>query len=289
MDIHYRLYPYPVLTEYSDDYVGSRFSFSLKVEQEIHELILNVEFKLKNEELSRMIESGQAQFLLHIECSQTCYRSIETTDKFNIQKKIADRELNGKVSVCAFIIAKQDLPAYSNRNFNPDYGNTRFEIDSGSILAIAGQYNLNITKDTEELAKTPSIFTICKYAADTDEFMTFDYDTDKIVIKLSEKAFENYRSMVNMPSMLPVTYSMMIVPALIYVFEALKREEDFSEFEPRRWFMAMKRTFRRQDIELDRDTLERYPSYELAQRLLDTPIGRALDAIVNMDVTDGED
>lgn len=289
MDINRGLYPYPILTDNSDDYVDSRFNFQVDLKAGIRELILDISFKLKNEQLNDMIREGIAEFLVHIECSQTCYRSIEVSNQTHLIKKIADKDLNGKVSVCAFIIAKVDIPAYSNRDFNPDYGKTKFEIDAGGILAIGGQYNITITKDTEELSKTPSIFTICKYAADTDEFMTFDYDADKIVIKLSEKSFENYKAMVNMPSMLPVTYSMLIVPALIYVFEAMRKEDSLSDFETRRWFMAMKRTLHNQGIELNKETLEIYPSYELAQRLLDMPIHQALNAIVNMDVTDDED
>ena len=99
---------------------------------------------------------------------------------------------------------------YKNLDFNSDYEGMTFSIDRGTILAIGGQRDLNITKDVEELTKIPSIFTICKYASNEDESMKIDIDSDKISIGLPEQSFQNYKILVSMPSLLPVLHSMII-------------------------------------------------------------------------------
>ena len=126
---------------------------------------------------------------------------------------------------------------------------------------IGGQYDLNVVKDTEELAKIPSIFTICKYAADTDESMKIDIDGDKIAIVLSDNSFQNYKMLINMPSLLPVFHAMVIVPALIFTFETLRREGT-EEYENRRWYMAIRKTLAKYEILLNNEILNDIPSYD---------------------------
>ena len=83
-----------------------------------------------------------------------------------------------------------------------------------------------------------------------------------------------------MPSMLPVLHSMLIVPTLIYTFETLKRVGT-SEYEDLRWFKSVSRTLKKNNMSLDQETLENIPSFELAQKSLDLPIDRALEALTS--------
>lgn len=282
MDIRYKLYPHPVLITDTDDYVNSSFQFAVDVKKGIREIRFSFRMDLQNDGMTQLIRDGFAEYLIHIECPQTCYREVVKSDEAVCSKNIQEKDLNGKVSICAFVVAKKEMPAYSNSDFNPDYEGVTFSIERGSILAIGGQYDLDIVKDTEELAKIPSIFTICKYAADTDASMKIDIDGDKIVIALSDSSFENYKLLTNMPSLISVFHAMIIVPALIYVFETLRRE-DLEDYENRRWFMAIRRTLAKHDINLTKDVLNEIASYDLAQKLLDLPIDRALKAMTTME------
>ena len=155
------------------------------------------------------------------------------------------------------------------------------------MLFRSGQYNLDVVKDTEELAKIPSIFTICKRAIDPNGEAEFDIEGDKIAITLSERSFQNYKMLTNMPGYLPVFHSMLIFPALIYVFETLRRM-GIEEYEDRRWYIAIKKRLAKYDVTLTDDTLCDNPSYALAQKLLDMPVERAFDAITMLDVGEEE-
>ena len=88
--------------------------------------------------------------------------------------------------------------------------------------------------------------------------------------------------------MLPVLHSMLIVPALIYTFEML-RKEGIGEFEDLRWFKSIKRTLNKNNMALNEAVLDNIPSFELAQKSLDLPVNRAFDALVSIDTTDEEE
>lgn len=288
MDIRHRLYPYPVLSDMTNDYVNSSFAMQLEVSQGMKEICLLISLQLKNKEIEQLIADDEAEYVIHIECSYTSYRTVIKTDESEIQKRIPEHKLNGKVAICAFIVAKKEILQYYNSSFNEDYAGMRFSLNRGNIIGIGGQINIEVTKEVEELSKIPSIFTICRCAADIDESMKFDITGEKIAITLCNKSFENYKLLSGFPDVLPVLYSMLIVPALIYTFEML-RKEGISEFEDLRWFKSIKRTLNKNNMTLDETLLDTLPSFELAQKSLDLPINRALDALVSMDTTDEEE
>lgn len=92
---------------------------------------------------------------------------------------------------------------------------------------------------------------------DSDESMKIDLDGEKIAITLCAESFSNYRVMSASPAYLPVFHSILILPALIYVFETLKRSGT-EEFEQRRWYRAICRTLSAQGLKLDQTTLDTY-------------------------------
>lgn len=288
MDIRYKLYPYPMLAADMDDYIDSSFSFTVATEKEIREIKFSFQLNLQNEGLTNMIRSGKAEYLIHIECPQTCYRyAIKTTDS-NYVHRIPERGLNGRVSICAFIVAKNDLPAYYNHAFNEDYEGMSFSVDRGGILAIGGQYTLTIVKDTEELAKIPSVFTICKRAADSDTGMEIDMEGNKIAVTLSGDSFGRYKNLASELKYQPAFHSMIIMSALIYVFETLHRE-GIENYNDKRWFAAISKTLSKYNVTLNRETLENTPSYTLAQKILDLPVDRALSALAEWSDDESEE
>lgn len=288
MDIRHRLYPYPVLSDMTNDYVNSSFGMQLEVSQGMKEICLSISLQLDNKEIEQLIVEGKAEYVIHIECPYTSYRTVIKTDENETQKRIPEHKLNGKIAICTFIVAKKKIPQYYNSSFNEDYGDMHFSLNRGNIMGIGGQINIEITKEVEELSKIPSIFTICRCAADIDESMKFDITGEKIAITLCNRSFENYKVLSGFPAMLPVLHSMLIVPALIYTFEML-RKEGISEFEDLRWFKSIKRTLNKNNMILNEELLNTIPSFELAQKSLDLPVNRAFDALVSIDTTDEEE
>ncbi len=287
MDIKNRLFPYPVLSSSTDDYVTSSFEFQATVSTGLREIIVALDMKLDNEQIRQYIQDGLFEYVIHIECPATSYRTIcgFFEDKYTI--RIPEVKVNKKVSLCAFVVARRDIIGYRNSDFNEDYKDASFSLERGEIVAIGGQYDAVVTKAPEDMTKLPSIFTICKYASTEEECMKISLGTEKIVISISNSSFENYRMLTNMPTLLPVFHAAVIFPALIYVFEALK-QQDLGVYEEYRWFVGLRKTFEKYGMKLDKDTLSETTSYELAQKLLDMPVNRALNAVTMVDDSEEE-
>ncbi|MGH4139481.1 hypothetical protein [Clostridium sp.] len=288
MDIRNKLYPYPVLSVFSDDYVGDGYIAEVKAVRDIKDIIFHLNLLMDNEELQKLIDEDMAEYIFHIECSQTSYRTVLRTKEIENIKRIPESKLNGRVAVCSFIVAKVRLENYTNSKFNPDYGNTPFNIDRGSILAIGGQTNIEITKETEELSKIPSIFSVLRRDTDDNIGMQVEIDGDKIKLWLSNEEFYNYRSASNMPMLQAILHSALILPALIYTFETVKNA-GIEEYDSYRWFKAIERILKKSKIDFNTETLENIPSYEIAQKLLDLPINRALSSLLQIGTEDEEE
>lgn len=280
MDIKYKLFPYPVLGEMYDDYKESKVMDEIRYEKIGKEIVFNLRCHTNNIELRYLIEQGKASYTFHIECPQTSFRNIVKTDKEVSDFKVNEEKICGKVQVCVFIVANTDINNYWSSDFDDDYEGTSFNIEKGNILAISNQYNLQIDKEKDDLGKVPSIFSIFKKIGKNEGAMSFELGGEKIKILLSEKDYDNYRKVAGTVKLQPVIHSMIIIPALVYVFEVLKREE-FENYEDSRWFRAIKKTLKNNNIELSKETLDTNSSIELAQTILGMPLSRAFENILN--------
>ena len=81
MDIRYKMFPYPVLAQFSDDYTGVEFDVSVDSSSEGYKLRLDFMARLTDPILMKLIEDDRAVFAYHIECAQTAYRNVLKTNK----------------------------------------------------------------------------------------------------------------------------------------------------------------------------------------------------------------
>ncbi|MGC7872071.1 hypothetical protein ACPUYX_11145 [Desulfosporosinus sp. SYSU MS00001] len=288
MDIRYKYFPYPVLSPFSDDYLNSRFISEINVIKDISDLVLNLSVLLDDSELLHLITHNKADYVFHIECPQTSYRTIVKTSETEVEKRIPESKLNGRVSICTFIVAKDDLGSFRSDSFNEDYGKMTFHIKRGGILAIANQVNIDITKEINDLAKTNSVFSILRRDSNDDLGMQIEIDGDKIKLFLCNEEFYNYKNVAAVPTFQALLHAALILPALIYTFETLRRSGT-DEYEMYHWFKAIEKALSKSNIKLNQETLENKPSYELAQKLLALPISRGLKSILNFGTEEEED
>ena len=66
MNIEYRLFPYPVLNYFSDDYKNSTFSSTLEVEKGLNSIILEVTATTDDEGLNNLITNNLAEYVFHM-------------------------------------------------------------------------------------------------------------------------------------------------------------------------------------------------------------------------------
>lgn len=286
MNIEYKLYPYPVLNYFSDDYVNSVFTSNLQVNKQGNNIILELTGNTDDEGLLELIGKGLADYVFHIECSSTSYRNIVKSQSGKETVAIPESKLDNKVNICFFIVAKKDLENYSNKNFNQDYEGISFNIDKANILAIARQFNVDIEKEKDNLAQVPSIFLIIKKESNKKDGIEIDMLQDKLQIFLSKKDYEHY-ALLSKGSYQPLLHSSIIFPALIYVFENLKKS-DLETFEDFNWFKTVKKVLYNIDIDLTQEALEREHSYDLAQKIINYPVSRSLEAMLTFETEEEE-
>lgn len=290
MEIKYKLYPYPVLWNKNDDYkMPSEFSAEIKTEENFKNTKLKIKFFLKDKEIEKLIRENKAEYVVHIEGTRTYFRDFISTRETEITYDLKDRDILGKFEINFFILAKQDIRGYRNDNFNEDYSSEAFNLKKGNIIAIADGYRFDIEKNDDELGKISSIFSICKKETVEQTGMTVDMSYEKIRIGLNITDYVNYSQLSQNPNKVDSVNSIIIFPALIYIFEQLKKDFTETDYTEYKWFRALENIFKKNGQELNKELLENEISIDLAQRVLNYPIERAFNSLTNEDEGDDEE
>lgn len=289
MDIKYKLYPYPVLAEFNDSYLNVEYSVDVDIQKDGFDIVLVVKSKLTDEMLADYIATGKATYLYHVECAQTGYREIFETDKDEYKIVIKGSKLAGDVHFCPFIVAKEDIENYFNKNFNPFYSEPVSLIERGCVLAIAGQKNWDIKKNLQDLMNSSSPFRILKNMDESQKHMVVAYEgEERIMIRLTATDCGLYKAMAGDPILHDILNSAIVVPALVYVLSQLQKvdpDEIEANFGNLAWYISIKEALRK-NFNKDITQIKDENVYELAQKMLKTPIGLALENLANLGGTD---
>lgn len=278
MEIKYRLYPYPVLSTYSDDYQSGTFNVVIEPRMEGYSLHIDFTAELTNEALKNLIRTGQAKYVYHMECAQTSFRKVLQTDAIITSDVLADKALNGILQICPFIVAVKDIHSYTSDDFHVDYRGVSFDIEAGCIMAAGKMVTVRVSKDTDELERMPSIFSIAPNPDDTCRQMVVDYSGRKILIKLPMDDYYSYKQLSKLPQMQAVLNALTIIPALIHVLGDLKRMSvsDREDNEESLWYRVLSKTLADKfDCALASETFEEEDVLLLAQRLINDPVSDA--------------
>ena len=176
---------------------------------------------------------------------------------------------------------------YKNSNFNEDYSGESFNLKKGNIIAIADSYRFDIEKNDDNLEKVSSIFSICQKETVEQTGMTVDMNSEKIRIALNKTDYINYHQLSQNSNNINIINSIIIFPALIFIFEQLKKDFDENDFVDYKWFRALRKIFEKNNQSLNKDLLENELSIDLAQKILNYPIERAFNSL--KDENDGDD
>lgn len=293
MEIKYKLYPYPVLSTYSDDYQNCTFEANIDVVKEGYNIRIDFLSTLTSNGLRDLIKSGKAKYVYHLECAQTGFRKAVITDKVSESYIVSSKLVSGKLQICPFVVAVEDISGYTTAEFHEDYRGVGFDIEAGCVMAVGTMITADISKDVDDLANTPSIFSIVRNADATCREMLVDMAGRKIVIKLPLKDYYNYKKLAISPLYQPILNSLTVIPALTYVLGELKMMsvEDRIENSDSLWYKTLSRTLRTQfGCELESEDFNSQNTIELAQKLINDPISDAFRMLTSsFGVSGGDD
>lgn len=282
MEIRERLYPYPVLAPFTDDYRDSYFETAFDLQRDGYDLCLHVLSELKNDELQVLLLEEKVSYVYHIECAQTGYRIAVSTNRNTVDYKIVDNKVSGRLQVCSFIIANEDFPDYTNQALHEDYSGFTFVIDEGNIMAVGSQASFEIEKTLSDLSNVPSVIVIIKNPDEDAEGMLVETNQSKLVIKIPQNDFSNYRNLSKEVGAKTILRSLVIVPAIAHALNEIAKRDSSERYEysSYSWYLAIKKnlstTF---GLNVEDDDFAELDMLHLAQKILDSPVGKALSTL----------
>jgi hypothetical protein len=287
MEIRNRLFPYPVLCEDTDDYVDGDFYVEAKlVEQGLNDILIQFDMHLDNSGLQSLINTGKAEFAIHMECSNTAFRTVIRTFSNTEQYRIMNSRVNGDINLLGMIVSKEKIGHYTNPLLNEDYEGITLNLDKASILAYDNMDPIHIAKNYEELAEKDSIFSVVKeMRIDQNERKPVWYrlDNDRIKIIVDEEVYASYIRYQGNSTMQPLMMSLLVMPALTYMMEVL-RNEDWEGHASDYWFIKIQKFYKIHGLDFVDDIIlnEDKMISEAVQEMLQLPIGKTLLSIPEM-------
>lgn len=291
MNITNRLFTYPILSDEKDDYMESIFSVDYEqTMQGVNSLKLTFDIAMNCPELERLILNGQAEYVIHLECSTTAYREVLGSVSKHIEHIIPIGRINGTFDAVAFVILKKNIINFSCADWIDDYSGMTFNLSTGSILAYQNLPSLDITKDYEEFTNAGSIFSIYKRITEDDRPAEINLDSSKIRIGLSSKDYDIYAVYSTKTELQALLNSILVLPALVYVFEELKQEGGEETYHNKEWFLALEKSYSKRGVVFMEEVLNaEKTSYQLAQEAMELPLTKALNQIPAFYETTEED
>lgn len=280
------------MAEYSDDYKLGSYEVNIDLTKEGYNIKAHFLAILTSTSLKNLIQQGKAKYVYHMECSQTGFRHVLITDKVDDCYLLSNKLIRGKLQICPFVVAVEDIPAYSSQEFHSDYQGQAFSIETGCVMAVGRMVTADISKDIDDLANMPSIFSIIRNADATCKQMLVDYSGRKIVIKLPLDDYYSYKSLNNTPQAQPILNALTIVPALTYVLSDIKNLsiEERKENQDNLWYRTIKKALLSQfDCDIENTDFNYRNTLELAQALINDPISDAFHMLTSsFGVTGGD-
>ncbi len=283
MVIKDRLFPYPVMCMDTDDYTDGSFMVDTTiVEQGLNNIKLRFDFNLNNPGLRSLITQGKAAYAIHLECSTTSFRTVIESYGGRIDYNLMNSKVNGEVAVLGMIVAKEKIPFYHNEWLNEDYKDIDIIIQKGSILAYENLQPIRIAKEIEELAEKDSIFSIVKKVRNDineDHPIEFNLSGDHIQILVNEMIYDSYIRYRGNVSMRPLMNSLLIVPALTYMMEVLRKDpDDYLTYASTYWFMKIEKTYKLNNLNFMEDVVKDEEKFitAIVQEMLKLPINQAM-------------
>lgn len=174
--------------------------------------------------------------------------------------------------------ALDDLKGFTSPDFHEDYQGIAFDIEAGCVMAVGKMVTVDISKDIDDLANTPSIFNISKNPDESCKQMLVDMSQRKIIIKLPLSDFYSYKALSTTPLAQPILNSLTVVPALVYVLEELRALpiQERSENSDTLWYKVLSKALLTQfDCDIESEEFSNQNCLVLAQKLINNPVSDA--------------
>ena len=274
-EVSNKMFPHPVLDHQCQDFINSSFKSEFNLVEAKETIKISVNLKLKDDNISALIDSDNADFFVHLESESTRYRELFLLNK-NSEKELtfSSKNLGSRVEVSSGIIALKNILNYTNTNFVEELHGIHFNIKTGELLATGEDQELIIEKE-DSLTSVPSIFAIVENQ-DKDITCPTWISDEQILIKLPEKQYRNYALLSQTPGVREVLITMFIIPVLVDILSRFKEiKDEFNEARESEWGKII--IDKLDDLEIDLETED--DLFSVAFRIFDNIENKAMENI----------
>lgn len=285
MIIHDRSFPHPVLAPFRDDVSPNDFSLEIVVTPDADNFYIDLRFAYSNPTLNDLVGNGRAIHSVHLECKRNFYREIFNFQSLTERITIRASELVGRVEVSGLIRAQVPIDSYSIAGSHADYGDAKFQIRSGDVLAACQTQYFDAFVDYDALRNISSILTICRSEQPNERPMLVETSDDRIVATLSQNDYDRYTNLKADPALGPLLANQVVVPALLEAVHEIRdaSDEEFEEGMSRRWYRSIYKSLSDSGIDLRK---KKNSAMEALQILLKLPVRRSLEGLLQMNPMD---
>jgi hypothetical protein len=251
-----------------DDVPGAAFQSSIEMTSDRQQVYLDANIICSSSTINSLIAGDAAVFVLHVECSNTLFRRAYEFRTSGHRVTIPADSLNDAVEVNVFVRALRDLHDYRVDKAHTEYGDNRFQIKRGEILAVGEGHIFHVESSFDSMSRIGSIMQIAEAPEDGDLPMRVDFNGEKIVILLSKRDFADYKLLKAHEGVAGPLTTTLVLPVLLEAIHML-REGEMDE-DPRRWVRMLVRRIEKLGLKTETEPIV------LAQELLELPVKRAL-------------
>lgn len=261
-----KLFPYPVLSEYSDSYKDNTFLCDTSFEYDSVTAYIKLKFTLNDQTIKVLLKNDKIGLFFVVDCSETKYRELfpiflDKNDEFT--QEIPLERLNGDIEIVSLLISNDEIINYSNNNLSDEYRNETVILPKYAIVGYTDTDVFYVNKKIDANGDIPSIFTICPKV--NQNHMSYELAGDTITISLPKNEYDIYSEYKGKSKRLK---QMMInFPVLVDVLDELKVDNTYSD---RAWYNALNSILSNKGYPegIASDTFKNKSSLEIAQDLL---------------------
>ena len=279
---HQRMFPYPLLAPWTEDYKGS--SFSVDVPEAIlnngKQLKVSLIFHLESDTLNELVRSKKAMFAVETSCPRTFAREVTPISQEQHTLTLDAGEYDEELLLIPYVVSTRDIERFHSEEHASewrDYKKEGFNVPAAGILAasyttrvILEDANVHSVIDLAANPKNPAGTFDIELNDDRIKIYTSNADKEKI------EAIRHRRASVHSVALHSALY-------LHAVTEALR---NLSEHADTRWAFTMRNALEKLGYEdIDTELLKSH-ALRYAQELIGQPLGDFLTAALKAEKED---
>jgi hypothetical protein len=227
-------FAHPVLSRWTTDYVEGDFSAKISVAEDLGEstVQLSIELGVGDEQLKKLVAEGAASVGVFVTCAETYLSAPKRLQLGPNVVSFATGTLKGRVVLRPLVWTDKKITGWRSAKFNPEYGDSKFDLTEGSLLAIGDEVVINV--GWEKLAPVETIFALHKTTEFEPGRLSINLDEEKITILVDPLTHEAVTALRPNPIGASIVMNSVYLPAVMEVLSMLSA--GVGSYDTRRWY-----------------------------------------------------